>query len=238
MMEKPDPGEGHDHVVLIAGLYHMIVTDGAAGLCDIEDTASSCTLDIVTKGEEGIGAEAYAAILFDPGLSCFAGEDLGLFGEEILPVSVSYDILIILTGIEIDRIVSVSTANLRLKGQIQNLRRLTKPPLVSLITGQTGAVDPGLLACSDTDRLAAFDIADGIGLGILQSDHGDGQIDLSAFRQILVLCHNIIEEIRTDMKLISALLEGDTEDLLLLDRIRDISRIDLNHIVISLLLGL
>ena len=49
---------------------------------------------------------------------------------------------------------------------IQHLRALTQEPVVGFLSGKTGAVHTGLLACADTDGLTVFDEAYGVGLGI------------------------------------------------------------------------
>ena len=57
MMEQAHTGEAHHHVVFVAGVNHVIVPDGAAGLGHILHAAAVGALDVVAKGEEGIGAQ-------------------------------------------------------------------------------------------------------------------------------------------------------------------------------------
>lgn len=54
------------------------------------------------------------------------------------------------------------------------------PPVVGLVTGKTGAVNSGLLASAETDDLAVDGVADGVALGVLEGDGGDGKITGSA----------------------------------------------------------
>ena len=54
MMEKPDVRHGHCYPVFVAGLDHVVVADGAAGLGDIGDAASGGSLDIVAEREESV----------------------------------------------------------------------------------------------------------------------------------------------------------------------------------------
>ena len=48
-MEQADAGEGHRHVVFVAGLDHVVVANGSARLRNIFHAALMCTLDIVTE---------------------------------------------------------------------------------------------------------------------------------------------------------------------------------------------
>ena len=54
MVEQSDAGEGHYHMVFVAAVDDSIVTDGAAGLCDVFYAALVSSLDIVGEGEEGV----------------------------------------------------------------------------------------------------------------------------------------------------------------------------------------
>ena len=75
---------------------------------------------------------------------------------------------------------------------------------------------PGLLPRPDTDRLSVLDIAYGIGLRILQSDHRNGKIDLRLFCELLILRHDICKELIVDLQLVPSLLEGNAEHILAL----------------------
>ena len=55
MMEQTNAGERHCDTIFVAGLDHMVVANGAAGLCDIVDTAFMRPFDVVAEGEEGVG---------------------------------------------------------------------------------------------------------------------------------------------------------------------------------------
>jgi hypothetical protein len=54
MMEQANMCHSHGHIVLVAGSDNIIVTDGAACLGNVADTAFAGTFDIVAEGEEGI----------------------------------------------------------------------------------------------------------------------------------------------------------------------------------------
>ena len=58
-MKQSDAGKAHCHTIFIAGFDYIIISDGAAGLGDVFHAASVCSLDIVSKREEGIGAECH-----------------------------------------------------------------------------------------------------------------------------------------------------------------------------------
>ena len=63
MVEQPDPREGHNHAVLVAGLDHLVVTHGAAGLGYIFHSALMSAFNVVSKREEGIRAKGDTAHL-------------------------------------------------------------------------------------------------------------------------------------------------------------------------------
>ena len=52
VVEQSYTGERHCYTVLVAGVDNIVVTDRATGLCDIFNTASVRSFDIVTEGEE------------------------------------------------------------------------------------------------------------------------------------------------------------------------------------------
>ena len=58
------------------------------------------------------------------------------------------------------------------------------------------------------------------------------------FRKILVLGHDVSEKLPVNLKVLPSLLKGDAVYLLALHRIRNIGRVNLNHVVIAVsLLG-
>ena len=59
MMEQAHTGKCHSNTVFVAAFDNEIVTDRSAGLCDILNTASLCSFDIVVEREESIGTEGY-----------------------------------------------------------------------------------------------------------------------------------------------------------------------------------
>ena len=123
-------------------------------------------------------------------------------------------------NINIDGIVTDGTADVINKLQTHDLRMLSEPPDISLVSCKSCAVDPGLLSGADTNALTVLYVADGVALSVLESDEGDEKIFLLVIRNILVDCYNVLEKSLVDIKLVSSLLECYAEDLLALDRIR------------------
>ena len=56
MVEQTDTGKCHYHAVLIAGFNDLIISYRAAGLCYIFYTALICSVNVISKWEEGIRA--------------------------------------------------------------------------------------------------------------------------------------------------------------------------------------
>ena len=66
----------------------------------------------------------------------------------------------LLTNIDVNGVVSVCSLDSVHKLQIQHLRSLTQEPVVCLLACQPGAVDSGLLACTDSNGLSVLYVAD------------------------------------------------------------------------------
>lgn len=54
VVEQSESGECHDHIVLVAGLDDIVVTDGAACFRYILNTALASSLDVVAEREESV----------------------------------------------------------------------------------------------------------------------------------------------------------------------------------------
>ena len=95
-------------------------------------------------------------------------------------------------------------------------------------------MDPGLLASTDTDSLTVLNEAYGVGLGILQSDESDHEIDLLIVGNVLLCSNNICKAVCINNEVISSLLESYAEYLLCLDGIGNIIGIHLEDAVCAL----
>ena len=114
---------------------------------------------------------------------------------------------------------------------------LAQIPVVRLLSGQTRAVDAALLTRAHADGLTVLDVADGVGLRVLERDEGDDHVDLRVLGQILVLRDDVREHVLIDHEIVASLLEGDAEHVLVLRRGGQIVRIDLHDVVVALFLG-
>ena len=112
---------------------------------------------------------------------------------------------------------------------------LAQPPYIGFVASQTGAMDTALLTGTDADGLTVLHVADGVRLCVFQRDEGDDQVALGLRGKGLVLCGDVLEEgIVVELDLVAALFEGDAEDLLALDGLRHVVRVNLDHIISSL----
>ena len=111
---------------------------------------------------------------------------------------------------------------------------LSEPPDIGFVSCKPCAVDSRLLSCSDTDSLTVLDIAYAVGLRVLQSDKRDKQIVLFVLRDILVFGYDIGQQLVVYVKLVSALFKRNAENLLSLDRVRNIIFIDFDDVICSL----
>ena len=161
-MEQTHSRECHYHAVLIGALDYEVVADGSAGLCNILNAASVSALYIITEGEERVGTEGNAVDGCKVSLDLLVGKRLGLYGEVLLPVAVSTYVILVAVDVSVYNVISVGSAESVLKGQGKHLFMLTKEPGIRLLTCKTGAVDSGLLTCTNADSLTVYRVANGV----------------------------------------------------------------------------
>ena len=136
MVEQADAGKRHGDTVLVAGGDDMVVTYRAAGLCDIGYTALVGAFYVVAEGEEGVRAQRYAGQCVQPGTFLFAGQHFRLLGEELLPYAVGQYVVVVVTDVYVDGVVTVGAADFLYPGQVQYLRVLAQVPDVGLVSCQ------------------------------------------------------------------------------------------------------
>ena len=120
MVEQAHAGECHDHAVFVAALYHKVVADGAAGLCDIFYSAALCSFDVVAEREECVRAERYAVYRGEICLDFLVGQRLGAGGEILLPVALGADIFFVFVDVAVNDIVPVGAAYRILEGEVKD----------------------------------------------------------------------------------------------------------------------
>ena len=113
---------------------------------------------------------------------------------------------------------------------------LSQMPDVSFVACQSGAVDSGLLPCTNADCLSVLCEANGVGLCIFQCNQCDNKVALCFLRQVLVFCYYIFQKSLIDGEVISALLKGNAENLFLFLHRRHIGRVDFYDIIVALFL--
>ena len=59
MMEQSDSRKAHGHAILVTSCDHIVISHGTARLRHIFHTASVGALNIVAKGEEGVGSQCH-----------------------------------------------------------------------------------------------------------------------------------------------------------------------------------
>ena len=111
-MEQTDACECHRHSVLIADFDHIVVTDRSARLCDIFYAALVCALDIVAEREEGVRSESHILHLVEPCALLLLCEYRRLLSEDLLPLTLSENIHILVPDINVNGVVAVRTFDL------------------------------------------------------------------------------------------------------------------------------
>lgn len=235
-MEQTNACECHCNAVLVADFDNVIVADRAAGLRDVLHAALVRSLDVVAEREERVRAKGNALHSVKPCALLLAGENSGLYLEELLPLALSENVHVVVADVEIDGVVAVSAADTVNELKSHYLGGLSEIPVVSLGSCKTRAVDTRLLTCADTDRLTSACISDRVGLSILERDESDSKVVLCALGEILSLGGNIREQLVVYNEFVSALLECDSVNLLALDLSGDIVGVDLDYVVVALFL--
>ena len=111
-MEQADTGECHCHSVFVAHIDHVVVTDRATRLCDILHAALVGTLNIITEREESVRAESHILHLVEPCALLLLCEYRRLLSEDLLPLTLSENIHIFISDINVDGVVAVRTFDL------------------------------------------------------------------------------------------------------------------------------
>ena len=88
MMEQSDAGKRHHHIIFITGFDDLIVSNGAAGLCHIQNPALVRPLNVVPEREKCIASQRNSVHLLSPLPLRLFCECSGAPGEKPLPVSV------------------------------------------------------------------------------------------------------------------------------------------------------
>ena len=112
MVKQTNTGECHRHSVFVAHIDHVVVTDRATRLCDILHAALVGTLNIITEREEGVGTESHILHLVEPCALLLLCEYRRFFGEYFLPLTLSENIHILISDINVDGVVAVRTFDL------------------------------------------------------------------------------------------------------------------------------
>ena len=220
-------------------MYCTIVAHAASGLGDVLHAALVCPLDVVAEGEEGVRAQRHALQRVQPRALLLAAQDVGLLREELLPHAVGQHVVVVVADVDIYGIVAVGTADFLHPRQVQYLRVLAQVPDVGLIACQTGAVDAALLSGADADGLPVLDVADGIGLRVLQRDECNHQVAPRLGGEVLVLRGDVGEEVvAVQLDFVAPLLEGDAEDVFVLNGRGLVCRVYLDDVVRALALAL
>ena len=153
-----------------------------------------------------------------------------------LPGAVAQHVVGILADVDVDRVVAVRALDAVHERKVQDLRALTEEPVVRLASGEAHAVHAGLLSGADADRLSVLRVADGIGLRIFQRDEGDEKVPFRLGSGMSLFSVTTLSRMSLSIsRSFLALLKGNAEDILVLERAGLIGRIDLDHVVIAVL---
>ena len=71
--------KAHHHLIIIARLNHLVVTDRSAWLRDVLHTRTMCTFNVVSEREERVASQGNTRLLIQPCPLFCLGENARLF---------------------------------------------------------------------------------------------------------------------------------------------------------------
>ena len=110
VMKQTDSCKCHNHIVLVCTLDDKIITYRTTRLCDILHTTLLCTLYIIREWEECIRTKCYISISIEPSTLLLTCKYWWLYLETLLPFALAKYILILITDVNIDCIVTICTS--------------------------------------------------------------------------------------------------------------------------------
>ena len=126
---------------------------------------------------ESVGRDSNLTQLGQPSITLLLGEGSGNFLEDTLVLNgLGIGARGLARAQQINGVALVGALGALLPLDVDDTVVETHPPVVGLVTGKAGAVDTALLTSAETDDLAVQGVADRVGLGVLQSDGGDGHV--------------------------------------------------------------
>eukprot|EP00128_Syssomonas_multiformis_P015055 Colp12_sorted_trinity150504_noHs@9989 len=201
------------HVVLVGRLDDDVVLHTSAGRSNVLDTTLEGAVDVVSEGEEGVRGYHDVVHLLEPLSAGRVVESRGRLLEQGLEAGTVHVLAHSAAHVHIDSVGTVGTLHLLLELQVEDEGVLAEPPVVSLLPSKACAVDAGLLACTKTNNLAVSGVADRVGLSVLEGNGGNDQVTHGGLGQLLVLGHDVSEEVLGDLEVVAALLHVDAEQL-------------------------
>lgn len=208
-------GVSKDHVVLVGDLDALGVHNGTSRGTNERNTGSLAAVDIVREGEKGIRPADDTRKLGHVSFLLLNSQRRGDLVKEGSPLGV-----LRLRRVErrsgdeeIDGVGLIGALGALLEGERENALVVAEPPVVSLVAGETRAVDTRLLAGAKTNDGTVEGVADRVGLRVLERNRRDEEVKRRLGRKILVLGDNVLEERGLNLDVITTLLERDAVDL-------------------------
>lgn len=85
---------------------------------------------------------------------------------------------------EVDGVGFFGTFDAFFEGEGEDARVVAEPPVVGFGAGETGAVDTGLLTCTETDDGAVEGVGDGVRLSVFEGKGGDNEVGDGGVRKL------------------------------------------------------
>lgn len=188
---------------------------------------------------EGVAGNADILKLLHPSLTFLRGEGSWDLLEDTLKGFALRAVLgELATDEQVDGVALVRSLGTLLPLDAENTLMESHPPVVGLVTGESSAMNSGLLASTEANNLAIICVAHGVALSVLKSNGGNGQIASRALweRSSVFRGYDCAEVLGGDLDIVAVLLEVNAVDGAGLGSRRVVFGVDLKNKISATLL--
>lgn len=186
-MEQPRRGMSKHHSVLVRSLDTLCIHNTPTRRRQILNSTPPRAMYVIREREERITRTSNSIQRLQMLLPLRITQRVYTALKHTLPLCLLASFENFTCDEQVDGIGFFCTLDAFLKGKSEDARVVTEPPEVGFGSCETGAVNTGLLACTDTDDGSAISVCDTVGLGVFECESGDDEVGQSLRRQLLIV---------------------------------------------------
>ena len=150
-MEKPQRRMSKNDSMLIRRLDALLVHDASRGCSEVPNATLPCAVHVVREREEGIARARHPIELLRVVCALLGAEWRRDLLEQAFPLRPLPTLKHFSAHEKVDRVCPFRTLYTSLEWQREDARVVSQPPVVRLGARESRAVDPRLLACTQSD---------------------------------------------------------------------------------------